>query len=212
MKNKYFVVSLSIYLTFVYSAIPQNAEFKKEINPINIDNIKIQDIDLIDNFVLFHERVIKPDKSGNNQIMQIWRKDSTNTSLKIVEETKQSIVNPVGSSCLQKWYREGKKEKIEINVIICTSESEMEKTINLFTNQMFASQYDSTETPIIGEKSWIPKSTTSQMDSYSLMFKASNVFVRIYINLNNYSLDEIIKISKLLARKVENNIIKEQFK
>jgi hypothetical protein len=60
------------------------------------------------------------------------------------------------------------KDKVEIDVIVCNSKVEIDKTINLFTENMYSTQYEITAIPIVGEISWIPKRINPEQDSFSM--------------------------------------------
>lgn len=207
-KEIYITIHLILLLTICCSKLDQDTEPDKNLKPDEIESLKIQTSEIPDGFVLYQERLSKPGESSNEQIYQFWRRDSIEQDLVLIEETKETFDNPTGASSSQIWYRgdkKGEQDKIEINIVICLSDSMMENTITYFTKEAYASIFICTETPVIGEKTWIPE-YPSQF-SYSMMFLKINVFIRLYVRLKHKNPEEIKKMTEYLAKTIESKII-----
>lgn len=186
------------------------AGYVKTKEPYNIENIKVQPSDVPDGFMLRQEYVASVGASSNEQVSQFWRRDSEEQDLVLIEEKKQNFDHPVGASVIQKWYRgdlKGKRDKIEINILICPSDSEMEKTIRYYTREAYQVPFEYSEIPIAGENSWIPKFTYSGKDNFTVMFNKSNVFVRVYVRLKDTNEDELLRATKSILEVIENRIM-----
>lgn len=204
MENKYMPIFLFLSLTMIGSILDQN------VKPDKIENLKMQPPDMPNEFVLHQERVAKPGASTDEQVCQFWRRDSKEQDLALIEEAKYKVNSSVGASSFQKWYRGdkiGEKDKIEIDIVICPSDKEMENTITHFTKEAFATQFISTEIPFVGEKSWILKDENPRGDSFSVMFLKFNVFVRVFVRLKDKDEDELQKMTEDLSKKIENKIV-----
>ena len=115
----------------------------------------------------------------------------------------------IGASCTQKWYRNEKKEKIEVDIIICLSENEIDEVIEIFTKKMYSLQFKQTEIPLAGDISWVANNLDNESDSYSIMFLKANVFVRIYVNLKDENVNELKVTVNNLAGSIETKILSE---
>jgi hypothetical protein len=210
MKIKLLPVYLLLFSVVSCSKHDQNTQSFIEVKPDKIESLKIQTPEMPDGFVLYQERLLKPGESSNEQVSQLWRRDSVKQDLVLIEETKKIIDNPQIASSFQIWNpddKNGKKGKIEINIIICLTDSILENKINYYTKEAFASPFQCTEIPIVGDKSWIPEYPSQ--NSYSIMYLKFNVFVRVFVGLNNENADEIKKMTENLALKIENKIASE---
>jgi len=204
MIKKYLLIGLLLNLSVICSILAQN------VRPDKIESLKMRPPDMPNEFLLNQERLAKPGVSSNEQVYQFWRRGSKEKDMVLIEEAKQKFDNPVGASSFQKWYRgnkTGEKDKIEIDIIICISDSEMENTITYFTKEAFAAQFHNTEIPFAGEKSWMPKYVHPRQDTYSVMFLKFNVFVRMYVRLKDKSVDELHQMTENLAKIIENKIV-----
>jgi hypothetical protein len=204
MIKRYILISLLLYLSVICSILAQS------VKPDKIENLKMQPQDMPCEFLLHQERVAKPGISSDEQVYQFWRRGSKEQDLVLIEEAKQRFDNPVGASSFQKWYRgnkTGEKDKIEVDIIICMSDSEIEKTITYFTKEAFASPFYKTESPFAGEKSWMPKYEQPMRDNFTVMFLKFNVFARVYVRLKDKSADELQQMAENLAKIIENKIV-----
>jgi len=207
MKKLIFIIVFLSLISCEQSKSPLNTK-EEFFDPEKIDNLKIKQLDLPDGFVLYQERIAKLRASLiNEQIYQFWQWDSTKQGLVLIEETINKYDRPVGASVFQTWYRgeqKGEKDKIEIDIIICTSLEEMEKTISDYTSKIYSIPFLITETPFAGERSWMPSSQGEE--SFSVMFARVNVFIRLHVNLQDKNQNELQQCSKELAEKLDNKI------
>ena len=127
----------------------------------------------------------------------------------MTEEKTMDIGDPIGASCTQKWYRSEKKEKIEIDIIICPTENEIDKTIETFTKKMYSIQFKQTKIPLAGDISCVANNFEHESDSNSIMFLMANVFVRIYVNLKEENVDELKVMVNNLTGNIETKILSE---
>ncbi|NIA30190.1 MAG: T9SS type A sorting domain-containing protein [Actinobacteria bacterium] len=199
-----------IFLCFLlfYFANSGYGILAQEINANKIDSLKTQQTDMPTGFILFQERIAKPGASPEEQIIQLWRRETNDQDLLLVEETVEKLDQPGGSSISQIWYRGDKneeKDKIEIEIVICFSQEEIEKTVTYFTTEAFSNQFEITASPFAGEKSWEPIIKNPNGDSFSVMFLRYNVFVRLYVRLENEK--ELQQASQELADKIDNKIL-----
>jgi len=77
----------------------------------------------------------------------------------------------------------------------------------IFLSSVTLAQFRSTETPYAGEKSWIPIDENPRRDSFSLMFKKLNVFVRLFVRLKNKNEYGLRQVTEYLAKKIDNKIL-----
>jgi hypothetical protein len=210
MIKKYMFISLIFNSIIIYSLFARDEKPGKIIKPDKIDSLIVQILDMPNGFVLYSDHSVKPGESSNEQVSQLWRRDYVEQDLVLIKETKKIIDNPQITSSFQIWNpddKNGKKGKIEINIIICLTDSILENKINYYTKEAFASPFQCTEIPIVGDKSWIPEYPSQ--NSYSIMYLKFNVFVRVFVGLNNENADEIKKMTENLALKIENKIASE---
>ena len=201
-----------IFLCFLlfYFANSGYGILAQEVNTDKIDSLKIQQTDMPTGFILFQEKIAKPGASPEEQIIQLWRRESSDQDLLLVEETVEKLDQPGGSSISQIWYRgdkNEKKDKIEIEIVICFSQEEMEKTVTYFTTEAFSDQFELMALPFAGSKSWEPIIKNPNGESFSVMFLRYNVFVRLYVRLRNATEKELEQISKQFADKIDNKIL-----
>ena len=126
-----------------------------------------------------------------------------------MEEEKIHILDVLQSNSSQIWYREhesGKKDKIERNIFVCQTEEDLLKTECFYTKEAYASPMIMTDSPIAGERSWIPQDNR-RVDTDVIMFVQNNVFIRLYINLQG-EIDPH-QLTVKLAKRLEN-IIKDE--
>jgi hypothetical protein len=204
-----YIISLSIALIYIFSIAAQDEKQMKKVQAKNIENIKIQEGEIGGSFLLFQENLFKPNKQATGQISQRWKRDATGSDLKMIEEETMDLGVSSGASCTQKWYRNKKKEKIEVDIILCPSESEINKTIEVFTKKMYSLQFKQTDIPVAGETTWVANNPDPELDSYSIMFLKANVFVRIYVNLKDQNINELKVIAHNLASTIETKILTE---
>ena len=204
-----YIISLSTVLIFVFSVGAQSGKLTGKVQAINIENIKIQDGEIGNNFLLFQENLFKPNMQETGQIRQCWKRESERSDLKMTEEETMDLGESVGASCTQKWYRSEKKEKIEVDIIICPSENEIDKTVETFTKKMYSLQFMRTDIPFAGDISWGANNLDNISDSYSVMYLKANVFVRIYVNLKDENINGLKATAKNLASNIENKILSE---
>lgn len=205
MKKK----SILMFLCFDLIAV-NYCIFAQNLEPKKINTIKMQSSDMPNEFNLYQERIAMPGISNIEQIYQFWSRDSKMSDLELVEDTKKKFDNAVGASLFQKWYRgdeKGKKDKIEINYVICISEKEMDDTITHFTKQKFATPHIISEITFAGDKSWVPVDVSAVGDTFSVMFVKSNVFIRLHVNLVDHDKNELKRIAKGIADNIEKNIL-----
>lgn len=194
---------LGLYLVSSFSL------FAQSVNSDKIENIKIQSFEIPSGFVLRQERLTKPGSSLNEQVNQFWRKGNGKQDLELINEDKHETSFSIGASSYQKWYREynsGEKDKIEIDIIICPSEKEINNTINYYTKEAFSTSFVVTEIPFVGEKSWMPNDIKQENNYYTVMFLKSNVFIRLFIRFKDKNLNELEQITKKIAKKIEYKI------
>jgi hypothetical protein len=204
-----YIISLSIVLIFVFSVAAQSWKLTGKVQAINIENIKIQDGEMRNNFLLFQENLFKPNMQATGQIRQCWKRESEGSDLKMTEEETMDLGESVGASCTQKWYRGEKKEKIEVDIIICPSENEIDKTVETFTRRMYSLHYIRADIPFAGDTSWVANNQDNESDSFSVMFLKANVFVRIYVNLKDEKNNGLEVTAKSLANNILNKILSE---
>ncbi len=205
--KKLYVVSLLIILALISLTEAQVGEELGKLKAEDIEKIKIQIGEIDGSFILFQENIFKPNKQASGQIIQRWTRDTIEDNLKIIEEETMDLGDSTGASCTQKWYRNNKKEKIEIDIIVCPTESEIEKTVEIFTKKMYSLQFNKTDTPFAGEITWVSNNPNPKLDSYSFMFLRANVFVRIYINLNVENSHELPVIANSLVKNIESKLL-----
>jgi hypothetical protein len=196
-------------LAFIFSVAAQDGKQRGSVKAENIENIKIHNEEIGENFVLFRENLFKPNKQTTGQISQRWERNSSESDLRITEEETTNLEEPVGASCKQKWYRSGKKEKIEIDIIICSSEIEIDKTIEIFTKKMYSINFKQSATPLVGDVSWVAFYPDNESDSYSVMYLMANVFVRIYLNIKDENFDKSNFTINNIASNIESKILLE---
>ncbi len=115
----------------------------------------------------------------------------------------------VGANSFQKWYHKneyGSKGMIEINIIICTSDEDLENTITYYTKDAFVAQFKLATVPFIGEKSWSPYDNEIGEDCYTVMFCKSNVFVRLFLGIQDRKNDELAQTAFQISKKIETKI------
>lgn len=209
MIMKYYI-SLLIALTFIFSAAAQDDKQMKKVQTENIEKIKIQDREIMNNFLLFAENLFKPNEQATAQIRKYWKRDTAGSDLKLIEEETLELGESIGASCTQKWYRSEKKEKIEVDIILCPpSKIEIDKTIEVFTKKMYSIQFNQTNIPLVGEISWIANNPDTEIVSYVIMFLRANVFVRIYVSLKDKNVDELKATAINLANNIDTKILSE---
>lgn len=204
MKTKIMLTSFLLVLTSIHTIIAQ------KIGPDKIEDLRIRQNDVPNEFILHQERLTKLGTSTNEQIYQFWRRESLEKDFVLIEEEKRICDNLAGASSFQKWYRDNKtgvKDKIQIDIIICPSDSLVNRTIDFFTIEAFSSQFNITETPIAGERSWIPKFEHPRGDNFTIMFLKYNVFVRLFVILKDKNKKEVEQVTENIARSIENRII-----
>ncbi len=202
------IVFILLSVANSFSILAQSSESEYKINPEDIGNIKIRVDQIVNNFELNRERFTKLDKLSGNQISELRKRDKRTNKLILVENTHKAVIS-ASSNCLQIWNR-NKEDKIEINIFVCSSDSELNAIIYRFTKEYYSMPYIITDRPIIGEKTWIPKYEIYNTKGTTIMFKISNVFVRVFVGLTNQSNDEIKETLMLVSNSIMNNIIKEQ--
>ena len=116
---------------------------------------------------MFQENLFQPNKQATGQISQRWKRDTPVNDLKMINEETMDLGKSIGASCTQKWYRNEKKEKIEVDIIICLSENEIDEVIEIFTKKMYSLQFKQTEIPLAGDISWVANNLDNESDSYS---------------------------------------------
>lgn len=191
------------------SVIVSSVILAEEVKPANIDSLKLQQADVPNAFVLYQESLSKPGPSTGEAISQEWRRKTSEQELVLVEERKDKADYPVEGFVRQIWYRgekKGEKDKIEVVVIICATQEQMEKTISHFTTEAFAIPFRITESPFAGERSWTPVDENPRGDSFSVMFARSNVFVRLYVRLRGVSEEGLLQVAKGLGSKIDKKI------
>lgn len=204
-----YIISSSIALSFMFSIAAQDEKQGEKVRSENIENIKVQEGQIAGGFLLFQENLFKPNKQATGQIIQYWKRDTSVSDLKMIKEETLDLGKLIGASCTQKWYRNEKKEKMEVDIIICPSENELNKVIEIFTKKMYNLQFNQTYIPLAGDISWVAKDLDNESDSYSIMFLKANVFVRIYINLKDENVDKLKITVNNLVSNIESKILSE---
>jgi hypothetical protein len=183
--------------------------FCQDVLPNQIEYIKINHLFMPNNFQMVQEQETKPGSNSNERVYRFFRRNFEKEVLELTEENTKLFTNPSSASSFQKWYRvneTGRKDKIEIGIIICATEVDKENTIRHFTIEAYSVQFYNPVVPILGDKSWISTYQNPIQADCSLMFIKSNVFVRVFVSLENKNNDEIRQIAELLAQRIENNI------
>ncbi len=204
-----YIISLSIGLSFILTIAAQDGKQREKVQPKNIENIKIHEGEIGDNFLLFQENLFKPNKQSTSQISQCWKRDTSVNDLKMINEETMDLGKSIGASCTQKWYRNEKKEKIEVDIIICPSDDEIDEAIEFFTKKMYSLQSKQTEIPLVSDISWVANNLDAESDSYSIMFLKANVFVRIYLNFKDENVNDLKVAVNNLAGNIETKILSE---
>lgn len=182
---------------------------EKYFNPIDLPKLSIDSVDMPTGFFMNEERMARPGTLSNEKIYEFWRRDTETNKLVQLEESKSEINPPIGASSFQIWFRNnslGGKDKIEIDKAICTSEDEMLKTVNLFTANMYSAVFVESDVPFAGEKSWVSKNARPTDNSFAVMFCKHNVFIRLYISMNEKDASELKPITEELAKRIVDNI------
>jgi hypothetical protein len=206
MLMKYIVISL-IILRFIFPIAAQDIKQTEKIQPERIENIKILNEEIGDNFILYQEDILKPNNQAAGQIHQCLKRDFSIDKMKLVTVETMNFAGQIGSSCMQTWYRNGKKEKIEVDIILCPNDNEINKVIEIFTKKIYSIQFNQTEIPLVGDISWVADNFEDESDSYSIMYLKANVFVRIYVNMNNENKVNVKPFVNKLANKIETKIL-----
>jgi methyl coenzyme M reductase subunit D len=184
-------------------------DIKKNIEINKIEAIKIRTFQTLRDFKLFQERLSKPDSSNKVLSNQLYRMDIVKNKMVCVEEDQVKKEDVIGSSCSQKWYRSDFKEKIEIDIIICSLNTEVNKTIEFYIKNRYACQYTLEEITSVGEKSWIPKYSNPKHGSCSIIFVRSNVIIRVYMALKDTNTEEYIELLTDLAEELDKKILEQ---
>lgn len=195
-----------IILVVLTSCKKEKAE-KSFINSDKLEYIKPHESEIPEGFLLFEEYLSKPGQQANIQIRQRWERDTIKNELNMTEEDSVFLDESHLAFCFQIWYRSNKKEKIEINIIICTSNSEIDKTVEDYTTKLFSQQFEINDVPIVGERSWIPSGLN--YSSYSIMFLRANVFSRIYANLYDQDIEDLKVTVNNIASIIDTRILSE---
>lgn len=199
-----FIIFFLTYSGFIFA---QNQKGKIEIH--KIEAIKLGSFETLKNFMLFQERISKPDSSNKTLSNQLIRMDMVKCQMVSVEETQVKSEGVIGSSCSQKWYRSDFKKKIEIDIIICSLGTEVDKTVAFYNKNRYAIQYTMEEISSVGEKSWIPKYSNPKQDSYSIIFVRANVIIRVYMTLKDKNREELIELLTDLTKELDKKILEQ---
>jgi len=204
MRNhKFFVSALLLSICLVTNLLAQ------QLAPTTIENIRLQSTDLPTGFILFEERIEKPGELPGEQIIQQWKFDSSINKLVLVENERNQSKDQINGYLSQLWYRgekKGQKDKIEIEITICPLKIQIDSTICYYTTQAFSVPYTISESPIIGDRSWMPDTINSGKDSFSLIFQKLNVVVRLYVRIQKADHDNLVNITKSIGDAIENKI------
>jgi hypothetical protein len=201
MTGKNLLLIVILNLTVIFSILAQKIKLDA------IDNLRLLPHDMPYEYILHQERLTKPGTSPNEQVYQFWKRDFKTQNYILIEDTKNEISNSAGACSFQKWYCEEQnreKGKIEIYIIICSSDSVMINTITHYTQKAYASKFLCNEIPTIGEKTWSPEYISQ--GSHTVMFIKFNVFVRIFVGSDKKNAYEIRTLTENLAKKIENKI------
>lgn len=179
--------------------------FKTKIDSKEINSIRIEQSDLPNGFELFQENISKPGDSPNTKEIQKKKRNHNNEIILTKEYSDNTAL--IRGSCSQVWYRNGKKDKIEININVCASQQQFEETITNYTEKYYSTKFIVSNKLLLGDRNWIPEQI-SPNDYVVFMFSLDNVFVRIYVLIKNEDYDEVEKISLFLANKIKQNLSK----
>lgn len=178
-----------------------------QIKPGSIEALKISASDLPAGFELYREAIVKPENEVNAVKYTTYHINREGQKIETIKEEKIKITQPTGTCFSQIWIGDNinsKKEKIEIDMIICISKDELEKTIRYYTREAYAVQIDTTVTPLAGDISWVPAGPNEH--TFSCMFLKGNVFVRVYIYMEHAEKSDLLRYSNILVKKIEQRI------
>jgi len=200
---------LYIVILLAITSCKKEETEKSFVNTDKLEDIKIHEGEIPGGFILFYEYLMKPDVEASVQISQDWERDTIKNEMKMIEEDSVSLGESYVSFCYQTWYRSNRKEKIEINTFICSSDNETDKIVELYTTKMYVQLFEVTDVPLVGDRSWIPNNSGLKNSSYSIMFLRANVFARIYVHLKEpYNEDVKVTVNNI-ANIVDAKILSE---
>jgi hypothetical protein len=101
-----------------------------------------------------------------------------------------------------------KRRKLK-SVLICSSNKEIDKTVEDFTTKIYSQQFEVNSIPIVGEISWIPHNSDFNNSSYSIMFLRANVFARINANLKEQEIEDLKATVNNIASIIDTRILSE---
>ncbi|MGE5316377.1 MAG: hypothetical protein ACM3ME_00170, partial [Chloroflexota bacterium] len=83
---------------------------------------------------------------------------------------------------------------------------EIENTINYYTKDAYAIEFTLTPISYAGEMSWIYNTLNVSNNCYTLLFCKNNVFVRLFVKINNIDKNELEKTIIKIAKRIESKI------
>jgi hypothetical protein len=115
------------------------------------------------------------------------------------------------TSSFQIWYSaiERPKNKIEVDIIICPGDEELDKTVTLFTKKLYSCVFKLDPSIRIGDNCWTADNYGNN-DSFVLLFTKYNVFIRVYGYLYPKENNNAKIFIESIAKKIEDHIVKYQ--
>lgn len=201
------LICLIIGLSLFSCKKSDDALIPNYLDPANLTKITLDNTEIAEGFMVFFENLSMP-VSANEQVLKTWRRNSATNELELISEEKTAISSAVVASSMQNWFRvhSDKKDKIEIEIIICPTPEILAETIDYYTKDAFATPFVSSADPNVGERRWTPKNVDESDRSYVVMFCRHNVFIRVFSGLPDGSLKESQDMTKALCEELDNRI------
>ena len=207
MDTQKILILVALIIPILKATAQTEKEFYKGVEPSLIEKLCPKMITHEDSLVLYFVSVKMPDSLVNTNYV-VWEKSLfKNKKLEPVALHKKEANRPVNAYCKQIWKDETQKGRVEVDIIVCQTQGDLNEVIKSYTQEKYTIQFRKTDEPIIGQQSWIPTSVEQEQQSPVVLFYVSNVFVRVASTIGVSEVNKSETLTRVLSTKIEEDIL-----